>query len=518
MMLLTINNIILEAVLFPGITVWAKRPSLLIALLFFLALLTLLHPYPVVSGMSTNTTEAGRTVLFSAEVNDADSELLWVMFTLDNGSGVYVNDTYIPLYGNSYSFSTERNISSSLDALVRWGLYVMDRDYGLYLYSRQFYAKVPTPTERIYGIVLKSCVATSIRAVDESYSPVLNAKVQVSNGFNRTIVAEGYTNLDGLYSFDSSGFFDTYFIVITKNGYYTSVQKEFFACDEVFNASTEENKTVEPPPDPNSCGSGMQKCSDNVCRQSCCDLNGFCDIWESCSECSDCFNDLGRCCIAENLSCFSEGPGQCCSGLECSNGFCVSPADGQGLDGEDGSNQPEPEVPVDPTAQYRCVPAKMGCENDSQCCEGMCHSGSCTLCQFDDGSLVLSREHAQVARSSKCFVCLGCSTLECRTTIDCCDGYCYKGVCTLQFGSSALQQGSKTNLAEDSYVYSLVTAFLFGLVSAFVSFRAYFNYVVSFLFLVIPFTVQFLLGGFLGMILGVIFLFLSVVKRLSVVQ
>ena len=81
--------------------------------------------YPQYSLNQTNSTEAGADTLFSLYWTD-NIALAGYIFSFDNGTGTFVNNTYTEMTGIGNWSNTSKRINSTVGALIRWRVYTND--------------------------------------------------------------------------------------------------------------------------------------------------------------------------------------------------------------------------------------------------------------------------------------------------------------------------------------------------------------------------------------------------------
>ncbi len=80
---------------------------------------------PYFSDNSTNTTLVGREILHSLKITD-DLLLSGYIFSFDNGTGTFINDTFIEFTGISNWTNISKNVNNTLGSQIRWQVYSND--------------------------------------------------------------------------------------------------------------------------------------------------------------------------------------------------------------------------------------------------------------------------------------------------------------------------------------------------------------------------------------------------------
>ncbi|MBW6461429.1 MAG: hypothetical protein K0B07_00045 [DPANN group archaeon] len=80
--------------------------------------------YPQYAYNSTNSTEIGSYVLFS--LYWTDNSVSGYIFSFDNGTGTFVNDSYVNMAGVSVWSNVSKQINSTVGALIQWRVYAND--------------------------------------------------------------------------------------------------------------------------------------------------------------------------------------------------------------------------------------------------------------------------------------------------------------------------------------------------------------------------------------------------------
>ncbi len=81
--------------------------------------------YPKYSLNQTNSTEAGSDILFSLYWED-NIELAGYIFSFDNGTGTFENDTYVTMTGTLNWSNVTKTVNSTASTLIRWIVYAND--------------------------------------------------------------------------------------------------------------------------------------------------------------------------------------------------------------------------------------------------------------------------------------------------------------------------------------------------------------------------------------------------------
>jgi len=81
--------------------------------------------YPTYSQNQTNTTEVGAATLFSLYWED-NYALAGYIFSFDNGTGAFNNDTYTEMTGTTNWSNATKTINSTADTTIRWTVYAND--------------------------------------------------------------------------------------------------------------------------------------------------------------------------------------------------------------------------------------------------------------------------------------------------------------------------------------------------------------------------------------------------------
>ncbi len=88
---------------------------------------------PVISDLSHNSTYAGHPVMFSASLSD-ETLLSGYIFSFDNGTGSFVNSSWVQVNNISYSFSAVLWVNQTNNSFIRFRLYANDSD-GIWAFS-----------------------------------------------------------------------------------------------------------------------------------------------------------------------------------------------------------------------------------------------------------------------------------------------------------------------------------------------------------------------------------------------
>ena len=403
---------------------------------------------PAISDMSVSSTLVDSDSMFRATLSD-DHALSGYVFELDYGTGVMEPGPWYSVGEmKNYQISIPVHLPPIAGTRIKWALNVNDScNQWSYSSIREFTTSgsnfvvtdnttdnpLVDNTPQLVLKLYKDCTEATVHVTDSNGKAVQNVLVELvfMDTSMRTVVS-GLTDGFGRFSFPSYGLYGSYKISVSKPGYSYRELKDFFNCKEI----DEVKEPDVPYSGPQQCSAGQTRCADGVCRSVCCDLNGVCDFWESCGQCSDCMR--------------SE---RCCSWV--------------------GSV----------------------CSSDSDCCEGLCNNGKCTQCSFFTGVPILSQDDARSARKNNDFLCEQCSFAKCTSTADCCKGYCNKGSCTEEM---LVVSQIDSQEVFDPGLYYLAGAIMLSLVAAYLSVNTFYSYVLSGILLVVPILLQLVLGGSMG--------------------